>query len=79
MKGIAVLKRNTDFRRLYRQGKSAVTSTLVVYAMPNRQGIDRLGLTGRQKGRMRSKKKPCQTSAQSAFCGLFREPDKRFR
>lgn len=49
MKGIAVLKRNTDFRRLYRQGKSAVTSTLVVYAMPNRQGIDRLGLTAGKK------------------------------
>jgi ribonuclease P protein component len=49
MKGIAVLKRNTDFRRLYRQGKSAVTSTLVVYAMPNRQGTDRLGLTAGKK------------------------------
>lgn len=49
MKEIAVLKRNADFRRLYRHGKSAVTSTLVVYAMPNRQGTDRLGLTAGKK------------------------------
>lgn len=43
------LKRNGDFRRLYRRGKSAVAPTLVVYAMRNRAGMNRLGLTAGKK------------------------------
>lgn len=39
------LKRNNDFRRLYRRGKSAVGGFTVVYALKNRCGFNRLGLT----------------------------------
>ncbi len=39
------LKKNSDFRRLYARGKSAVTPCLVLYARPNRLGENRLGYT----------------------------------
>ncbi len=39
------LKTNNDFRRVYRQGKSAVRPCLVVYVRPNRRQGNRLGLT----------------------------------
>ena len=39
------LKQNSDFRRLYARGKSAVTPFLVLYARPNRRGENRLGYT----------------------------------
>ena len=39
------LKKNSDFRRLYARGKSAVTPYLVLYCRPNRRGENRLGYT----------------------------------
>lgn len=39
------LKENRDFRRLYHRGRSAVSDCLVVYAMRNKQGPGRLGIT----------------------------------
>ena len=45
MKVRGTLKKNSDFRRLYAKGKSAVTPHLVVYARPNRLGENRLGYT----------------------------------
>ena len=45
MKVRGTLKKNSDFRRLYAKGKSAVTPYLVVYARPNRLGENRLGYT----------------------------------
>lgn len=39
------LKKNSDFRRLYAKGKSAVTPYLVVYCRRNRLGVNRLGYT----------------------------------
>ena len=38
MKVRGTLKKNSDFRRLYAKGKSAVTPYLVVYTRPNRLG-----------------------------------------
>ncbi len=45
MKVRGTLKKNSDFRRLYAKGKSAVTPYLVAYARPNRLGENRLGYT----------------------------------
>lgn len=39
------LKRKSDFNRLYRRGKNAVGGYIAVYAMQNRCGYNRLGLT----------------------------------
>ncbi len=43
------LKQNSDFQRLYRKGKYAATSTLVLYWRPNRLGYSRLGITASTK------------------------------
>ena len=45
MKHTVSMKENHLFRRLYTKGKSAATGLLAVYARPNRQGRNRLGLT----------------------------------
>ncbi len=45
MKVRGTLKKNSDFRRLYAKGKSAVTPYLVLYARPNRLGENRIGYT----------------------------------
>lgn len=45
MKVRGTLKKNSDFRRLYAKGKSAVTPCLVLYARPNRLGENRIGYT----------------------------------
>ena len=39
------LKKNSDFRRLYSKGKSAVNSYMVVYCRRNRGEANRLGYT----------------------------------
>ena len=39
------LKKNSDFRRLYSKGKSAVTPYMVVYCRKNRTDINRTGYT----------------------------------
>lgn len=39
------LKENRDFRRLYGRGRSASSDCLVVYAMHNKFGEGRLGIT----------------------------------
>jgi ribonuclease P protein component len=45
MKVRGTLKKNSDFRRLYAKGKSAVTPYLVLYTRPNRLGENRVGYT----------------------------------
>lgn len=49
MKHTEPLCENYEFRRLYTRGKSAVTPFLVAYAMKNRSGKSRLGLTTGKK------------------------------
>ena len=39
------LKKNSDFRRLYAKGKSAVNPYLVVYSRKNGMGFNRVGFT----------------------------------
>lgn len=43
------LKKNSDFRRLYSKGKSAVTPYMVVYCRKNGRGCNRLGYTASVK------------------------------
>ena len=43
------LKLNKDFLRLYHRGKSCAKPALVVYAMKNRVGICRVGITTSKK------------------------------
>ena len=45
MKSRCTLKKNSDFRRLYAKGKSAVNPYMVVYCRRNRTGENRLGYT----------------------------------
>ena len=45
MKFSSSLKRNSDFRRLYRSGKSVATKLLVFYARRGRRGSNRVGIT----------------------------------
>lgn len=49
MTRFAVLNRNADFRALYRRGKTQVNAALVTYAIKNRQGITRAGITAGKK------------------------------
>ena len=43
------LNQNTDFQRCYHRGKSFAKPALVVYAMKNRVGICRVGITVSKK------------------------------
>lgn len=45
MKRAVTLKKNYEFRRLYRKGTSAVGGGMVVYCRENRFGRNRLGIT----------------------------------
>ena len=45
MEASQTLKKNSDFRRLYAKGKSAVTPQVVVYCRRTGRGYDRLGIT----------------------------------
>lgn len=43
------LNENRDFRRIYRIGKSSVHSMCVLYAVKNRLGVNRIGITASKK------------------------------
>ena len=45
MNARGTIKKNSDFRRLYAKGKSAVNPYLVLYCRKNRQGVSRVGYT----------------------------------
>ena len=45
MKSRCTLKKNSDFRRLYAKGKSAVNPFMVLYCRRNRVGVTRTGYT----------------------------------
>ena len=45
MNPICTLKKNSDFRRLYSKGKSAVNPYMVVYCRKNGRGTNRVGYT----------------------------------
>ena len=43
------LKLNKEFRRAYYRGRAFTTSVVVVYAIKNHKGINRIGLTATKK------------------------------
>ena len=45
MNSICTLKKNSEFRRLYSKGKSAVNPYMVVYCRKNGRGLNRVGYT----------------------------------
>lgn len=45
MKHTISLKKNHEFRRLYKSGKSVVSPYFAVYCRPNRRPMNRLGVT----------------------------------
>ena len=45
MKKTLPINRNSLFRRLYAKGKTASSFDIVVYTLPNRTGVNRLGVT----------------------------------
>ena len=45
MKAAVTVKENYEFRRIYRKGKSLVSTQMVLYWQKNRQGQSRLGIT----------------------------------
>lgn len=49
MQKLEKIKSNRDFRRLYGRGKTFVTPLFVMYAMKNRYGSVRLGITAGKK------------------------------
>lgn len=49
MEGFETLKLNKEFRRLYGRGKNFVSPVLVTYCLPNRRGVNRIGITAGKK------------------------------
>lgn len=49
MKRTRIIKKNSDFARAYRRGKSSVSGVLVTYAVRNRTGETRIGITASKK------------------------------
>ncbi len=49
MQNYVSINENSDFRRVYYRGKSCARPALVVYAMKNRVGICRVGITVSKK------------------------------
>ena len=45
MNPICTLKKNSEFRRLYSKGKSAVNPYMVVYCRKNGRDVNRVGYT----------------------------------
>ena len=69
------LKQNSQFRRLYRQGKTAADRNLALYCRKNRLGVNRLGYTVSGKlgkavvrNRVRRRLRECYRLNESAFC-----------
>lgn len=49
MKNTESLKKNEDFRLVYRRGRSVANRFLVLYKLPNRTGNNRLGISVSKK------------------------------
>ncbi|MEG1880801.1 MAG: ribonuclease P protein component [Oscillospiraceae bacterium] len=49
MKDFVSLNQNSQFKKLYKRGKSCVKPSLVIYAIHNREGLNRFGITTSKK------------------------------
>lgn len=68
-----ILKRNTDFRRLYKRGLSYANPALVVYAMRNRAGICRIGITSSKKIGNAVERNKSRRLIRAAFQAVYKE------
>ena len=61
------LKLNSDFRRTYGRGKSAADPVLVTYALKNRYGVMRIGITTGKKLGNAVERNRCRRIIRAAF------------
>lgn len=61
------LKLNSDFRRTYGRGKSAADPVLVTYALRNRYGVMRIGITTGKKLGNAVERNRCRRIIRAAF------------
>lgn len=70
MKNTLIIKRNTDFRRLYYRGKSQVAPALVTYALKNHSAQNRLGITVTKKIGSAVARNRCKRIIRAAYHAL---------
>lgn len=67
------LKQNTDFHRAYRRGKSVAHPALVTYAVKNRAGYIRIGITASKKLGSAVERNRCRRIIRAAYAALAPE------
>lgn len=67
------LNQNKDFLRLYYRGKSCARPALVVYAMKNRAGICRVGITASKKTGNAVRRNRSRRIIRAAYRSVFGE------
>ena len=73
MPSFVSLNLNKDFLRLYHRGKSCAGSALVVYAMKNRTGLCRAGITTSKKIGNAVERNKSRRLIRAAFQNVYRE------
>lgn len=73
MAEIVTLNQNTDFHRTYHRGKSRNDPALVSYAMKNRAGICRIGITTSKKLGNAVERNRCRRIIRAAYASLAEE------
>ena len=72
MQKYLTLKENTDFNRVYYRGKSSAKPALVVYALKNRVGICRVGITTSKKTGNAVERNRSRRIIRAAYQSVFR-------
>lgn len=72
MKSYVSLNLNKDFQRLYHRGKSSAQPALVVYAMKNRLGVCRVGITTGKKIGSAVERNRCRRIIRAAFQSVLK-------
>ena len=67
---LTVLKQNTEFHRVYGRGKSQVSPVLVTYALKNRLGVCRVGITTSKKLGNAVERNRCRRVIRAAYSGV---------
>ncbi len=70
MAKLVTLRLNSDFRRAYGRGKSRADSYLVSYALKNRTGVCRYGITTSKKIGCAVERNRCRRIIRAAFAEL---------
>lgn len=73
MQKFVSLNQNTDFVRLYYRGKSCAKPALVVYAMKNRAGVCRMGITTSKKIGNAVERNRCRRIIRAAFQSVVKQ------